>query len=259
MALYQPGRRERIVKNRFKNAIKSDKLKLVSLLKDKDMLSDKKAMYSVKSSSEDGSECVSGDKFNCEERSVESGGIQMTKQHGDAPSTNCDDAEVREFRASSIDDVNTTLSTVPNNDKNSYNNESKDNVCMPESMEKNTLSESNKIKTNNSQVVPGDSFYSVTKAAQLWKKKSDIEANTQKKLSTESGTDAFNTAQATTLDDTSKEKKVSRRQTYISRSDSIKKPTGAPIKKYSLRWLFLQLQNPMLQSLFLWYVLIDYS
>jgi hypothetical protein len=118
----------------------------------------------------------------------------------------------------------------------------------------------NNDNDNKGSKSAGASFYSVTRAAQLWKKKLDAESasSTQPSTSTKPSDDTF--APSSKAANIKSPLQPTRRETFMQRerlNSTIVPLKDGPIEMFSFEWIRLKLHNPMLQSLFAWYVLFD--
>ena len=274
------GRRGRIVKKQFKKALSSSAFKMAALLqssesfKSESLLANKKDMYTIKDSFNEADEVNDSD-------SDSEGGVENQvaclephqlgellepcldledKQRKNSVEGEIGVVSVREFRASSLDaDIESQIKVDPLGGQET--NPADDNE-LPARNNRTT------INSKGSGVGDSTSFYKVTKAAQMWKKKSSQENVEESKtqptsnqiapaptadVDVEAPDHVIATEQKSSSE--SSNKRPNRRETYIQQgSDSIitSLQSSDEIKTFSPQWLVLKATNPMFLSILAW-------
>jgi len=298
------GRRGKIVKKQFKKALGSTAFKMATLLQNSDSAmsnspNNKREMYEIQDSFNEADEVANSSSDSDSEGDVENQ-ISCVGQHlGEHMEPDADDQDsvsarienqvsptmepsicfddsagaVREFRATSVDvDIESEITSgLPSSKKTDEDKEKKVEVKVDTKTgtgEKSKTQPNNNRKTINSAnrttLGDSDSFYKVTKAAQMWKKKTSQEEesksqqstseNVSSPLSPSESSESKTPTSLIPLTQTEKTKKPSRRETYVSqRSNSIMQAIDAkPVKRYSPKWFYVQITTPLFLSVFTW-------
>jgi hypothetical protein len=186
------GRRQKMVTKKFQTALSSSAFKIAALIGEKEhhtssFMEVKKNMYGVSESFQEGEE----DNESNSESDCFPGNQVAAEGH-----TEEDSFDVRKFRGISLDvdvdgDIESQMGAPIVFDKDESKDSDQDESLMKLGKEKKS---SNSIDSNIGSNTSNNSreqtksdnvdFYKVTKAAQMWKKKSEVESNVQTQPST---------------------------------------------------------------------------